>query len=307
MSDWRKRMGVRRGIVFAVVFMTGCASGLFAEEAAPAAADESLDVTITGEAKDEIPLTKPEPPLDIPFDRIAELSREGQTDRVLTGPVEHMTGAEQMSLLQMDSRQTSLGLPVRIPAAPFIRMELSPGLSPASWEFQVLDQNDRIIKAKEGVELPKYVMDWDGFLDGAFRLRPGVAYTPVLVATDARKKTVRFFGEPVRFSAMQYIQSGVFRIEFDNASLFERGRAALSSDMTALLQASEDVLRLRAGRPIRVVLFSVPGGAALAQKRLDALKAFYKEGLALEDDMITFVIEPVKDRGEVTEISVKDQ
>lgn len=272
------------------------------------AGDDSLDVTITGQAKDEIPITKPAPSAEVPFDQIAGLSREGQTDRVLTGPIEHMSGGEQMSLLQVDSRQTFVGLPVRVPSAPFIRMEIAPGLSGVRWDLQVLDQDDRSLKAAEGTTLPKYVVEWDGFENGVFRLRAGPSYTPVLALTDDRKRVQRTFGEPVRFSALQYVQDGVFHIEFDNSRLFERGRPDLTPDMAALLTASVDSLRRRAGRPIRVVVFSSPGAPApLVQKRLDVLKVFFKNALVVEDDMISFAVSPPADRGDVTEITTAEK
>ncbi len=269
---------------------------------APAGAADSLDVTITGEARDEIPLTKPEPSVDISFDKIAGLSREGQTDRVLTGPVEHMTGEDQMSLLHMDSRQTYLGLPIRIPSAPFIRMEISPGLSSYIWELQILDQNDKALKALEGTTLPKYVVEWDGFHDGTFRLLAGSAYTPVLVLTDEKKRVQRYFGEPVRYTAMQYIQDGLLHIEFDNTRLFERGRSDFSPDTLPYLAASLNVLRQHVGKPIRVILFAAPGNSPLPARRLETLKSFYKEALAIEDDMISFDVQPMRDRGDVTEL-----
>jgi len=272
------------------------------------AGDESLDVTITGQAKDEIPITKPVPSAEVPFDRIAGLSREGQTDRVLTGPVEHMSGGEQMSLLQVDSRQTFVGLPVRVPSAPFIRMEIAPGLSCVRWELQILDQDDRALKAGEGTTLPKYVVDWDGFESGVFRLRAGPSYTPVLALTDARKRVQRTFGEPVRFSALQYVQDGVFHIEFDNSRLFDRGRPDLAPDMESLLAASVDSLRRRSGRPVRVVVSSSPGAPApLVQKRLDILKTYFKNALVIEDEMISFAVRPPADRGDVTEITTGEK
>jgi hypothetical protein len=274
---------------------------------AEAPADESLDVTITGESKDELPLTMDAPPTDIPFERVAGLSREGQTDRVLSGPIEHMTGEDQMHLLQMDSHQAYLGLPGRIPSAPFIRMEIAPGLSAARWELDILDQDDATTKVMEGDALPKHLAEWDGFQNGAFKLRTGPAYTPVLVLTDERNRVQRYFGEPVHFAALQYIQDGVHHLEFDNNRLFERGRAGFAQDMTAYLFASLNVLRQRLGKPIRVVVYAAPGGKLPTQKRLDNLKTFYKEGLVPEADSISFAVLPMTDRGDVTEITTQDK
>jgi flagellar motor protein MotB len=272
-----------------------------AKDAAPTK-DENLDVTISADSKDEIPLTKDAPSTDISFEKVVSLSREGQTERVLTGPVEHMTGEDQMRLLQVDSRQAYLGLPARIPSAPFIRMEISPGLTSYLWELQILDQDDQAMKALEGTDLPKYLVEWDGFQNGAFKLRAGPAYTPVLVLTDDRKRSQRYFGEPVQFAALQYIQDGLLHIEFDNNRLFERGRAGFSQDMQPYLAAALNLLRQHEGKPIRVVIHAQPGGNLPTQKRLDNLKAYFVDGLALEPDMISFVVQPGKDRGDVTEI-----
>jgi hypothetical protein len=285
------------------------APGAFAaqDKAAAAPAADSMDVVISGDALDEIPLSKPAPSVDIPFDQVATLSREGQTDRVLDSPVEHMSGRDQMSLLRVESRQTFLGLPVRIPSPPLLRMEVSPGLSPEKWELQILDQDDKIIRALEGTALPRYVVDWDGFQGGRFILHPGPAYTPVLILTDEQKRTQRLFGEPVQFAVFQYLQDGRLHIEFDNNRLFERGRPGFSSDMVPYLAATLNILRQRVGKPMQVTIHAPAGTSAPVQQRLENLKAFYVDGLALEKDMITFAVQPAKDRGDITEILASEQ
>jgi hypothetical protein len=269
---------------------------------APLLADDSLDVNIQqGESKDELLLTKPSPPTDIAFDRVAPLSREGQTDRVLSGPVEHMTGVEQMKLLEDRSRQVFYPLPVKIPQAPFVRMEVLPGLTSQSWELQVVDQEGRSNTVLTGRELPKYVLEWDGFKDNVLTLKAGPAYTPILVVKDERGRTQRLFGEPVQFSALYFVQDKARHVEFDNGRLFDRGRASFASDVGPLLEACLHLLRREMSGPVRITVAPGPH----AQKRADVLKKFFLEGLALEETALSIqVLSAAGERGDVTDVSM---
>jgi hypothetical protein len=111
----------------------------------------------------------------------------------------------------------------------------------------------------------------------------------------------------VRFTVLQYAADGLLNIEFDNSALFERGRADFSQDMAPYLQSSLNLLRQRVGKPIRVVLYAAPGSVPSPQSRLEKLKSFYMEGLALEKDAISFSVQPPGARGDVTHVMAMDK
>ena len=172
----------------------------------PVAESKPLDVTIMGEAKDEVPLIKDPPPMTLSFEEVVGLSREGQTARVLSGSIAHLTHEQKSGLVQLDSRQTVIPLAVRIPRAPFFQMEPPPGTASTRWELRVVDQNNRMVGRLEGTSLPPELVSWDGFSEGEFKVKAGPAYTPLLEVTDAQGKKQITFGEPAQWDALQYEQ-----------------------------------------------------------------------------------------------------
>jgi hypothetical protein len=283
----------------ALLIATLLARPVNAADPAPAAADAPLDVTITGVAKDEVPVVKTPPPLTLPFRDVISLSREGQTDQVLAEQVQHMSRQEQTRLIEVDSRQTSSPLLVQLPQPPFFRLE-APNLQPYFWEFQVVDQSNQVVRKTQGSALPQRFLEWDGYDEGQFRVLVGPAYSPVLIVTDAAGKKRRFFGDPVQLDAVQYEQDGLMHLEFNNDRLYERDGPGFAKEMSALLSASLNVMRKRVGTPFRVIIYERPDAGALTQKRLENWKTFLQERLVLEPDDITLVTMAPKDRGRVT-------
>ncbi len=269
--------------------------------------DDSLDVTITGEAKDEIPPGKEPPPLDVPFQDVASLSREGQREQVLSDPVQHMAAEQQVKLLALDSRQTASPLLIHIPSPPFFRLEPPQGLSPYLWELQVVDQNNQVIKSLQGTTLPFPFLEWDGFDQETFKLRVGPAYTSILTVRDADGKSRRYFGEPIQLDALQYEEDGLLHIEFNNSRLYRRGSAEFSPDVVPLLRASLDIMRRRVGTTFRVVIYEDPSASGLSQKRLEAWKTLLQNELVISAEDITLVAMAPQDRGKVTALMMLAQ
>jgi hypothetical protein len=289
---------------------------LFAQEgapvsAAPAAAtgaeEDSLDVTITGEAKDEIPIAKDPPPLDVPFDKVVTLSRDGQRDQVLNEPVEYMTPADYNKLVLLNSRQTSSPLSMQLPSPPFFRMELPTGVTSQVWEFRVVDQANQAIKTMEGLRLPEGFVEWDGYEGGLCKVRVGPSYSPVLTLTDEAGTKRRYFGEAVQMDAIQYPQDGLLHLEFNNDRLYERDAADFSREMEAMLQASLELMRQRAGTPLRVIVYDNPAANALTQKRLDRWKKLLLSELLISPDDLTLATLSPKDRGRVTAVMMLEK
>jgi hypothetical protein len=264
-------------------------------------AAESLDVDIVGETKDDVPFTKLPPLFDIPLHEIASLSREGQTERVLMEPVEHMSERDKMRLHHRSSRQVAAPLPVKIPEPPLFYVEVTPGLTAYLWELHVIDQDNEVIKGLEGTSLPKGLVEWDGFVDGVFKVKVGQAYTPLLILSDSKGKKQRYFGDPVRLDVFQYQQDDFLHVEFSIDKLFEKKADTFSAEMSPYLNAALDVMRQhRRGEPFRITLYALEGG--LTQKRLDNLQKFFLENLMLEPNDLNLSIMTPGERGEIVDI-----
>lgn len=293
-----------------------------AAEAAPAdpqaPADDSLDVTITGEAKDEIPITKEPPSLDVPFPEVTPLAREGQTERTLAEEVQHMTPEQQVQLVEMNSSQTVSPAMVRLPRPPFFRMEMPLGVAalfssslPADqkgqWEYQVLNQQNKIVHTARGTEWPQRLFEWDGNENGLMAVKAGPAYTPKLIVTDGAGKTQQFYGDSAQLDVVQYEQDGLLHVEFNNERLYERGSADFSPEMELLIRAALDVLRIRVGTPLRIIVYETTASSALAKKRLDKWKNFVQDKLMVSGDDITLLTMPPGDRGLVTSLMMMEK
>jgi len=263
---------------------------------------ESMDVTITGEARDEIPVVLDAPPLDLPFKDVAGLSRDGQTDRVLNGPMEHIGGGELLSLALLDPRQVLGSLPVKIPAPPFIQMELAPGLEAAHWDFRVLDEANQMVHRAEGDALPKDLIVWDGLAQGVMKIRAGQVYTPLLILTTKARKIDRFYGEPVLFDVMQYPQGDLRRVEFLNESLFGMGSADIFPEMAPAMKPLLSLMRRNTGSLYHVTVYYTPSEANLARARLKTLKDLFEESLMQEASAFVFETAPAVERGDITEV-----
>ncbi|MGQ0644901.1 MAG: hypothetical protein ACT4O3_05370 [Elusimicrobiota bacterium] len=277
-----------------------------AAEGAPAGSGENLDVTVTGEAKDEIPVLKEPPSLDVPLKDVAGLAREGQIERILTEEVSHMSWEQQSKLMAPDSRQTAYSLPARLPAPPFFRMEVphDKPIETVSWEFSVVDQANRVVKSLKGEAPPEDFFVWDGFEEGRPVVRAGPAYSPVLLTTDKDGKARRFFGEPIQLDALQYEQAGILHVEFVNDRLYDKNSADFSKNMLPLVKAAVDQLRRRAGAPFRLVVHDAPPAKSLTDRRLEKWKALLADELLMDPKSIVAVSSGPGDRGRVTSLQV---
>jgi hypothetical protein len=275
---------------------------------------QPLDVTITGELHDEIPVVKAPPSLDVPFRDVITFSRDGQTEAILAEEVRYMSPEDHNRLIEMHSQQTASPAPVLIPAPPFFRMEvpseaatlLSGGTSGGAapeWEFQVVDQNNRVVKSLSGRSAPSTFFEWDGYEGGVIALKAGPAYSPLLLVKDAEGRTHRFFGEAVQMDALQYEQDGLLHIEISNDRLYERGSAAFADEIKPVLDGMLDVVRLRVGTPLRVVIYETPaGGPSLAQQRTKTWKDYLVDKLMITPDDVTVATAPDGERGGVTSV-----
>jgi hypothetical protein len=267
-----------------------------------ASPEESMDVTITGEARDEIPVVLDPPPLELPFSDIAGLSRDGQTDRVLNGPLEHIGGGELLSIALLPPRQILGALPTSLPTPPFIQMELAPGLNAARWDFRVLDEDNRMIHRQDGAQLPKDLIVWDGTDAVGMKIRVGRVYTPLLILTSINGKIERYYGEPVLFDALQYTEGNQRRTEFLNETFFGKGSTDMYPEMAPLLKSLLAQLRENAGAVCRLTVHHNPEESALARARLKTWSTLLEEALMRDPSAFVFNVAPATERGDISEV-----
>lgn len=261
---------------------------------------DSIRLKIKGEAEDEIPVVVVPPPVDLPFKDVVGFARPGQTDRVLTGFVEHLPANEILNLAVLNSRQGLATGSVRLPRAPFIQMEVPPGLEILGYRFTVRDQNAQIVYTQESRQSARDLMVWDGFVDGRCVIKVGLAYTSELVVDLPSGRSQRFFGDPVQFDLIRFDQEGDTFVEFRNDRLFQTASEELARDGLPLMKSLLGLLRTRTAKPYQIVIAYPRGGDALAARRLKVLQKFLMDALVFEAGPFAFDIAEAAERGDVT-------
>jgi|GEM_PF-4167563 len=288
----------------------GISQGERATEALPVPSDansmaqqsETMKMEVeAANISDEIPIDLGPPAFNVSFRDVVGFARPGQTERVLSGPVEHMPPNEVLGLAVLDPRQALGPLTVQIPTPPFVRMEVPNTLSVGHWSFSVMDQSGEVIHSFSGEELPKDLIVWDGYKDDVMVVRPGIAYTPVFTVTDLRGATQRYFGDPIQLDVMSFLQGGLRYLEMANDRLFVSNSSDLSPNAALLTQAVLSVLRRSVGTPFRVTIFYGEGGKELAERRVKTLSVLMSDALVLEPQNLSFGVASDQKRGNATQ------
>lgn len=261
---------------------------------------DSIRLKIKGEAEDEIPVVVVPPPVDLPFKDVVGFARPGQTDRVLTGFVEHLPANEILNLAVLNSRQGLATGSVRLPRAPFVQMEVPPGLEILGYRFTVRDQNAQIVFNQESRQSARDLMVWDGFVDNRCVIKVGLAYTSELFVDLPSGRSQRFFGDPVQFDVIRFDQDGDTLVEFRNERLFQTASEELARDGLPLMKSLLGLLRTRTSKPYQIVISFSRGGEALATRRLKVLQKFMMDALVFEASAFAFDIAEAAERGDVT-------
>lgn len=265
-----------------------------------AAQGDAIKLKIKGEASDEIPVVVDPPPLDIPFKQVVGFSRPGQTERVLTGFVEHLPANEILNLAILDSRQALSPGAIRLPRPPFIQMEVPPGLEVLTWQLRVKDQETAVVYSQSSGDPIKDLLVWDGFENGQCKIKVGIAYLPELTVRTVDGRTQPFHGDPVLFDAMRYDEGGDTRVEFRNSRLFLPQSEELAKEGIPLMKSVLALMRTRPGKPYEITVAGVPGDERLAQYRLRTLQRFLPDVLVRESDAFVFRAVAAGDRGDIT-------
>lgn len=265
---------------------------------------KSLSQDIEAASHDEVPILLEPPAVNLPFKDVVGFSRPGQTESVLTGPVDHLPANEMLGLAVLDMRQAVSPLQFQIPSPPFIIMEIPGGYSTSNWSFRVEDQSEQTVYQTGGMRVPQDVVLWDGFKDGAVGVLAGVVYQPVLKLTDGRGIPQQFFGDPIQLDVLQYDQGGILHVEFSNAVLFQRDSADFVLDAAPLVRALLNIMRSQAGAPLRIVVHEDERGRPLAEKRVVKFRQFLEDALVLSSESFEVAAEPAGPRGSVTEFLI---
>jgi hypothetical protein len=265
-----------------------------------AAEGDAIKLKVKGEAEDEIPVAVVPPPVDLPFKDVVGFARPGQTDRVLTGFVEHLPANEILNLAVLNSRQGLATGSVRLPRAPFVQMEVPPGLEILGYRFTVRDQNAQIVFTQESRQSARDLMIWDGFVEGRCVIKVGLAYTSELFVDLATGRSQRFFGDPVQFDVIRFDQDGDTFVEFRNDRLFLTASEELARDGLPLMKSLLGLLRTRTAKPYKIVIAFPRDGESLAARRMKVLQKFMVDALVVENSAFEFDIAETTDRGDVT-------
>jgi len=265
---------------------------------------KSLSQDIEAASHDEVPIVLEAPPTDLPFKEVVGFARPGQTERVLTGLVDHLPANEVLGMAIVDFRQAVNPLPFQIPGPPFVRMEVPSGSAASNWSFQVEDQSEQSVYQAGGLLLPRDLVVWDGRKDGAMAMLAGVVYQPVFKLTDPRGIPQKYFGDPIQLDVLQFDQDGVRHVEFRNDVLFQRETADLAMDAVPLVRSLLNIMRENFGFIYRIVVHEEEGGRPLAEKRGEKLKRFMEDALVLDSENFVLTAEPSGSRGPVTEFLI---
>jgi hypothetical protein len=265
---------------------------------------KSMSQEIETTSHDEVAIVLEPPPVNLPFRDVVGFSRPGQTETVLTGPVDHLPGNEMLGLAILDMRQAVSPLQFQIPAPPFISMEIPAGYTTSNWSFRVEDQSDQTVYQIGGIRVPRDLVLWDGFKDGTMAVLAGVVYQPVLKLTDARGIPQQFFGDPIQLDVLQYDQGDVRHVEFSNVVLFQRDSADFLLDVAPLVRALLNILRRHSGAPMRIIVHEDERGRPLAEKRVVRLRQFLEDALVFNSENVSVAAESVGPRGSVTEFLI---
>lgn len=265
---------------------------------------KSLSQDISAASHDEVPIVLEPPPTDLPFKDVVGFARPGQTERVLTGPVDHLPANEILGMAIVDFRQAVSPLPIRIPGPPFVRMEVPSGAAASNWSFQVEDQSEQTIFQSGGMQLPRDLVAWDGTKDGVMVLLAGVVYLPVFKLTDPRGIPQQYFGDPIQLDVLQFDQNGVRHVEFRNDVLFQRDSSDFPVEVALLVRSLLNIMRENVGSPYRIAVHAEEGGEPLAEKRGEKLRRFLEDALVLGSENFVLTVEPLGPRGLVTEFLI---
>lgn len=261
-----------------------------------------LDVTISGDANDQVELETLSPNPDIPGADELTFSLDGgksaaEAEVVPLNVREAARGAQL-------SGNTRYGLPL-IPNAPFIsqmlpppedkesqrkalRMPHPPKAETPFWEFRVVDENDNMVYERSGTNFPVPPQSWDGFKDGLFVVDPNRTHVSFIIVHSSGL-VLSWPGEASRFMAMRTQRGDDTVIHFSNR-VYKKDQASFRDEANLYL---EDLARLLAFYPSTwtVTLFEPAQDESLSEARRGLWEKILSQALSRKLAKDKFLIE----------------
>ncbi len=275
-----------------------------------------LDVTIKGEAKDQIFIERVAPVPDVPMKDVIPFSRLGQTDWILTEELDYVNAEKQVAMMDVNSPKTFRPSMIEFPRPPFfvqsypapanpIIVDKSPNAAPPrgeqeTWTFIVVDQNNSLLYKVDGNTVPTDPIQWDGTSRGEFLLRTDEIYSSMLVIRETPETSRTMVGDPIWLPALRYVKGNTIIFEFSNKRLYETGTDVFSPMLNVLVNQLLNELKKYQGAPFSITVFEK--NLDLGQRRIAAWKKILQENLLQTPDKFQVGSSLPGNRGEITQV-----
>lgn len=192
-----------------------------------AQAQDSLNMTISGDAQDRVELETLSPTPDIPKAEALPFSKDGgkQAIEEELSPLSLAEAARQIPPATLPTPNLPL-----IPSAPFI-VQFPPKNQPAdnNWEFRVVDERNHLWHMTNGQGVSPDSLAWDGTDGQKFILDPNRTYYSYFVSSSAAKGVTSAPGEATRFIALVRMEDKDSLIAFGER-VYVQGEARFSEE-----------------------------------------------------------------------------
>lgn len=251
-----------------------------------------------------MPLERIQPPVGAPLKDLVQLSRSGETERVLKENVGYLGLPEQMKLIVLESPLAKQGVLGEVPTYPFFvaKNPVSKSSGIAKVVFQVLDATNQVLKETE-VPPTQALVTWDGYSPtGQFSLKARDIYLPIFQVTRSNGRVSTLAGDGVRFDALRYKAGSDTMIEIYNGSLYPEDAASFSATSSVVLSEIFNDLRMHYDSPFEVVIYEQPRYQGLAKERAELWRRRLSKELLRPAESFTVRVADSGDRGTVTSI-----
>lgn len=248
---------------------------------------ESLNMNVSGETKERVPLEKLPAAPELPDPSILPYSLDGgkaARDAEMT-PLSISNAAKMTDR----SRMQPAGFPT-IPSSPYVMHPVSPlAVTPASWTFLVVDDADKIWHEKSGHGMPTASIHWNGQRGDEFVLDPNAAYVSLVKVTYPDGGVATQPGQAARFPAFARQDKDNVAIVFGERIYAERGAAFAAdafiylNDLTRRLSMMPPPLpnEWNERRTWSITLLEPAGDDALSSMRLALWKKYLEDELGI--------------------------
>ncbi len=278
-----------------------------------------LDMTIKGEAKDQVEIERVSPDPDVALKDVIPFSRLGQTDWILSEELDYVDAEKQIAMMDVHSPKTFRPSMIEFPKPPFFVQSYPPPPQPVivdrsenaaplpgeneTWAFIVIDQNNNVLRKIEGNTIPTDPIQWDGSERGKFILKTDEVYSSMLVIRENEEKTRTIVGDPILLPALRYIDGNAIIFEFSNRRIYDQGSPQLSDILNVLVTQLMNELKKYQGAPFEITIYD--RNLDLAQKRTGTWRKILAENLLEPEDNFQIKVSSPQERGEITQVVLR--